>query len=85
MDYRYRHRQLTETTTVGPDHSTSQGGCWEQFDIPCSLLMPPRGPTSSLWLFMVDDVSKKPLGMRLLCRNNFGNNRMEKELRIIPE
>ena len=25
------------------------------------------------------------LGMRLLCRNNFGNNRMEKELRMIPE
>ena len=25
------------------------------------------------------------VGMRLLCRNNFGNNQMEKELRIIPE
>ena len=25
------------------------------------------------------------IGMRLLCRNNFGNNRMKKELRIIPE
>ena len=25
------------------------------------------------------------LGMRTLCWNNFGNNRMAKELRIIPE
>ena len=25
------------------------------------------------------------IGMRTLCWNNFGNNRMAKELRIIPE
>ena len=25
------------------------------------------------------------VGMCILCQNNFGNNRMEKELRIIPE
>ena len=25
------------------------------------------------------------VGMRTLCWNNFGNNRMAKELRIIPE
>ena len=27
----------------------------------------------------------RKIGMRLLCRNNFGNNRLQKELRIIPE
>ena len=27
----------------------------------------------------------RKIGMRLLCQNNFGNNRLQKELRIIPE
>ena len=38
--------------------------------------------TSTLLALFTDAVC---IGMRLLCRNNFGNNRMEKELRIIPE
>ena len=45
-----------------------------------------RGP--GVAEFMEDHIAPRRwmlIGMRLLCRNNFGNNRMEKELRIIWE
>ena len=45
--------------------------------LPCSWL-PPRHQ-------LVPAIKVAEIGMRLLCWNNFGNNRTKKELRIIPE